>query len=233
MNDNFSIEVTVEDLKKKHVYVRCHTCNKDGQKVEIMASVRKHTKANCGHGHIVDSWEHYQVLKCGGCETLFFRTTEENSENMDFDYDHNGETITTLNVTEKLYPEMAAERNTIKEFHFLPEQLRAIYTEAAKALYSNQPVLAGIGIRAILETICKDKKSLGENLLEKIDGLKNQGVLSPNGALVLHKLRVLGNSSAHEVKPHSDDQLSLAFDVLDNLLLNVYVLEPQVAKIFS
>lgn len=231
MND-LSIEIAVEDLTKKHTYVRCHTCNKDGQKVEIMASVRKQTQCDCGNGHFVDSWEHYQILKCGGCETLFFRTTEANSEDIDFDYDHNGETITTYDVTERLYPEMAAERNTIKEFHLLPEQLRVIYAEAAKALYSNQPVLAGIGIRAILETICKDKKSPGANLVEKIDGLKNQGVLSPNGALVLHKLRVLGNKSAHEVKPHSADQLSLAFDVLDNLLLNVYVLEPQVAKIF-
>jgi hypothetical protein len=232
MNDDLSIEVILEDLKKKHVYVRCHTCNKDGQKAEIMSSVRKHTQADCGHGNWVDSWEHYQILKCGGCETVFFRTTESNTENMEFDYDQDGKTIATYNVTEKQYPEIAAERNTIKEFHLLPDQLRAIYTEAAKALYSNQPVLAGIGIRAILETICKDKNSPGGNLFEKIDGLKAQGVLSPNGAVVLHKLRVLGNSSAHEVKPHSDDQLSLAFDVLDNLLLNVYVLEPQVTKIF-
>lgn len=109
---------------------------------------------------------------------------------------------------------------------------RPIYTEAAKALYSNQPILAGVGIRAILETICKDKSAPGAKLYEKIDGLKNQGVLSPNGAVVLHKLRVLGNTSAHEVKPQSNDHLSLAFDVLDNLLMNVYILEPKVAEIF-
>jgi hypothetical protein len=232
-DDSVSVEVVLEELKEKHAYVRCNVCNMDGQKVDIVASVRKHSQYSDKSGHhVFDAWDHYQTLKCGGCETVFFRTTSANSEDVDFEYDHDGQAIGRYNVSERLYPETTAERNTIKEFHLLPPQLAAIYTEAAKALYSNQPVLAGIGIRAILETICKDKAAPGKNLYEQIDGLKNQGALSVNGALVLHKLRVLGNTSAHEVKPQSDDQLSLAFDVLDNLLMNVYVLEPQVAKIF-
>lgn len=233
MNENLSVEVTVQDSKDKHTYVRCHICNKDGQRVQIMASVQKHTQADIGGGNCIDFWKTSQILKCGGCETLFFRSVESNSEEVDYSYDHNGDTFATYSEVEKLYPEVSAERDLIKDFHLLPERLRAIYTEAAKALHSNQPVLAGIGIRAILETICKDKEAPGENLFQKIDGLKSQGVLSPNGALVLHKLRVLGNKSAHEVKPQNADQLSLAFDVLDNLLLNVYVLEPRVADVFE
>lgn len=232
MSDEKFLEVTVEASDNKHAYVRCHTCNKDGQKVQIMASVRKHGQENCGGNNYVDWWDHYQVLKCGGCETVFFRTTHANSEDVDFGYDQNGETVANYNVTENVYPEIDTERAGIEGFHLLPDQLQAIYVEAARALHANQPILAGIGIRAILETICKDKAAPGDDLFKKIDGLKTQGVLSPNGAIVLHKLRVLGNKAAHEVTPHSDDQLLLAFDVLDNLLLNVYVLEPQAATIF-
>jgi hypothetical protein len=66
----------------------------------------------------------------------------EKGKGVGYDHDHNGEIIGRYNVTEKLYPEMSVERNTIKEFHLLPDQLGAIYTEAAKALYSNQPVLS-------------------------------------------------------------------------------------------
>jgi hypothetical protein len=232
MSDGLFVEVTVEEVKKKHAYVRCQICNKDGQKVEVMASVQKHTQDGDDDGNFFDGWQHYQILKCGGCETVFFRVTSANSEDVDYGYDHKGDAVRHFNVTERLYPEAVAERNTIKDFQLIREQLASIYTEAAKALYSNQPVLAGIGIRAILETICKDKSAPGDNLYQKIDGLRNQGVLSPNGAVVLHKLRVLGNISAHEVVPQSDDQLSLAFDVLDNLLMNVYILEPKVSKIF-
>lgn len=232
MSDYKFVEIKVEDLQTRHAYVRCFTCNKDGQKVEILASISKNIQIAIEDCCPFESWARFQTLKCCGCETVFFRTTEENSEDIDYDNDYRGRTNVRYNVTEKQYPEMTADRKTITDFHLLPDQLRTIYVEAAKALHSNQPVLAGIGIRAILETICKDKMAPGRNLSEMIDGLKGQGVLSPNGALVLHKLRVLGNSAAHEVRPHSDDQLSLAFDVLDNLLLNVYVLEPQATKIF-
>jgi hypothetical protein len=85
-------------------------------------------------------------------------------------------------------------------------------------------ILTGIGIRAILETICKDKGTKGK-LVTQIGQLYTKGVLSKNGADLLHKLRILGNASAHDIKPHGTFQLSLALDVLDNLLLNVYVLE--------
>lgn len=197
-----------------------------------MCSVRKHGQEAFGGGHYLDWWSRYQVLKCGGCETVFFRTTHANSENVEYDYGPDGQTISTYNVTEKVYPEAAAEREPIQGFELLPGQLQAIYTEAARALYSNQPILAAIGSRAILETVCHDKAAPGDKLVHKIDGLKSQGVLSPNGAVVLPKLRVLGNQAAHQVKPHSDDQLSRAFDVLGNLLLNVYVLEPRAATIF-
>jgi hypothetical protein len=84
--------------------------------------------------------------------------------------------------------------------------------------------LAGIGIRAIVETVCKDKESSGRNLASKIDDLVTQGVLTRDGANILHKLRTLGNESAHEVTPHDNVQLGLALDVVDHLLTGVYIL---------
>lgn len=50
------------------------------------------------------------------------------------------------------------------------------------------------------------------------------GLLSVEGCDLLQKMRVLGNDAAHSVKPHTKEQLSVALDVVDNLLLNVYVL---------
>jgi hypothetical protein len=232
MSEEIFVEVKLEELTKRNARVRCQVCKKDSQSVEIIASVKKHVQAEVDRRLYVDWWDTYQTLKCGGCETVFFRVISSNSEDVDYDWDQDGNEVGRYNTVERFYPEIENLRDEINGFDLLPSHLAAVYTEAAKALNSNQPVLAGIGIRAILETICKDKCAPGSNLYEKIDGLKSQGVLSPNGAEVLHKLRVLGNTSAHEVKPQSSDQLLLAFDVLDNLLSNVYVLEPSVKKIF-
>jgi hypothetical protein len=59
------------------------------------------------------------------------------------------------------------------------------------------------------------------------------GVLTQDGADILHKLRTLGNDAAHEVKPHSLQELGLAFDVVDHLLLGVYILPDHAKKTFK
>jgi hypothetical protein len=57
--------------------------------------------------------------------------------------------------------------------------------------------------------------------------------LTKDGADILHKLRTLGNDAAHEVKPHSLQELGLAFDVVDYLLLGVFILPVNAKKTFK
>ncbi len=98
---------------------------------------------------------------------------------------------------------------------------------------NEQPVLAGIGIRALVERICKDKQAPGGNLVEKINDLVKLGVLTQDGATILHKIRTLGNDAAHEVKPHKPEQLRLALDVCEHLLQGVYLLPHHAKQTFQ
>lgn len=116
---------------------------------------------------------------------------------------------------------------------YLPANVRRIYDETLIALPSEAPVLAGIGLTALIETICKEKNATGPNLLAKIDSLVSSGILTPASAAILHKIRTLGNAAAHEVKPHSDRQLGLAMDILQHLLKDVYILRKQVESEFK
>ncbi|AYL84168.1 DUF4145 domain-containing protein [Pseudomonas syringae pv. actinidiae str. Shaanxi_M228] len=63
-----------------------------------------------------------------------------------------------------------------------------------------QPILAGLAVRILIEMICKNQSAGGKNLFAKIDDLKSKGVLTTSGAEILHKLRSMGNDSAHEAK---------------------------------
>lgn len=101
------------------------------------------------------------------------------------------------------------------------------------ALSNQAPVLTGIGLRALLETVCKEKNATGHDLLKKIDSLVSSGILTPASAAILHKIRALGNAAAHEVKPHSDKQLGLAMDIVQHLLKDVYILPKQVGSEFE
>jgi hypothetical protein len=57
------------------------------------------------------------------------------------------------------------------------------------------------------------------------------GVLTNDGATILHSLRNMGNDAAHEVKPHREEELKVAFDVVENLLESVYLLPLKAKKL--
>jgi hypothetical protein len=111
--------------------------------------------------------------------------------------------------------------------------VRGIYKETIQALSNNSPVLAGIGLRALIETICKEKNAEGRNLFLKIDDLVAKQILTPTGSTILHKIRTLGNDAAHEVKPHSEKQLGLAMDVVEHILNDVYIIPSKVESEFG
>lgn len=169
-------------------------------------------------------WDNeYQIIQCQGCETIMFRQTHMNSEDMEYRQGPGG--VQSEYVTyEDYYPNPEKSRTGLSDDHLLPEKLKRIYNETLSALNANNSVLAGIGLRAIIETVCKDQSATGHKLYSQIDSLVVQSVLTKEGADILHKLRVLGNEAAHEVKPHSNVHLGLAFDVVDHLLQGVYIL---------
>jgi hypothetical protein len=89
---------------------------------------------------------------------------------------------------------------------------------------NNQPVLAGIGIRALVEAVCAEEKANGRTLEKRIDDLAAKNVLTVTAAATLHRTRVFGNAAAHEVAPPNDEQLEAAMEVAEQLLMNIYIL---------
>jgi hypothetical protein len=94
-------------------------------------------------------------------------------------------------------------------------------------------VLTGIGIRAIVETVCREKNSPGGNLAAQIGGLVTLNLITQNEANILHDLRFMGNKAAHEVREHSSQDLNLAFDIIEHLLKTVYILPEQARQLPS
>ena len=211
--------------ENRRIKIKCLTCCIDTNH-QILCS------ANINNIGETDYWvaDDYQILQCLGCESICFRHEHET-----FDDDHievspgNYQTMNLVSV----YPNTESKRNFINERDALPHRILRIYEETLKALNENQNILCGIGIRAILETICKDRNAQGADLYKKIDDLLNQQVLTIDGASILHKLRTLGNAAAHEVKPHSIRQLNVAIDVIEHLLEDIYILPDRIKEVFK
>ena len=172
----------------------------------------------------------YQIVQCLGCKAISFRSASSNSE----DCYQISEDEVEHEVDETLYPSRIEGRKGLgDETRYLPSSVRQIYDETLLALSNQAPILAGIGLRALLETVCKEKQAVGSDLLKKIDNLVTTGILTPASAAILHKIRTLGNAAAHEVKPHSEKQLGLAMEISEHLLKDVYVLPRQVESEFD
>ena len=174
------------------------------------------------YGNFSFSWtENYQIIQCLGCKALSFRLSKTNSE--DYAEDQDGELFEV--EEESLYPARLEGIKHLKaDLIYLPHQIRSIYEETIKALANQQPILTGIGLRALIESLCKDNNAEGKTLLTKIDDLVKLQVLTPADASILHSIRTLGNNAAHEAMPHRESQLQLAMTIVENLLRSVYIL---------
>lgn len=177
-----------------------------------------------------DWYTGHQLIQCLGCKSISYRIVSSNSE----EYFHTDSGDIVYEESEKLYPpRITGVKGLGDEAVYLPQKVRQIYEETLTALSVNAPVLAAIGLRALVETVCKEKEAEGGDLFKKIDSLVEKRVLTPVGATILHKIRTIGNAAAHEVKPHSERQLSLALDIVEHLLKDVFILPKQVEVEFE
>lgn len=169
----------------------------------------------------------YYIVECGGCKTVSF--CEESSNSEDIDYNLDGEPEHT--VTQKVYPSRVAGRSLLADLQLIPHGVAGIYTQTHEAIAGKLSILAGIGLRAIVEAVCKEKGVKGRDLTSRIDGLVGEGVITKSGAEILHSIRLMGNDSAHEVKANTDDELTTALEVVEHLLLGVYVIPSKASKL--
>lgn len=166
----------------------------------------------------VNSYEHFQIIQCQGCRNFSFCKVSKLP-----DFEAETKTSPRLKTRRDLYPPRVPGHKLIAE-SLLPDPVSRVYAETYKALCNEQLVLAGIGIRALIEAVCQERKAAGKTLEQKIDGLVSLNLLTVDSAKFLHNLRVLGNQAAHKVKPHSEEKLSAAMKIIEHLLEAVYII---------
>jgi hypothetical protein len=191
---------------------------------------------NCGGGfrnheiiqsHI-ESWrdpegmsfgsETYEIIKCLGCDTVRFRTFSTSDDR----YDPNSEEMIPHDF--RIFPDSPPDERRPEDYELFPDDVAKMYLETIKCLNSGANTLAGGGLRAIVEAICKDKAISKKNLKDKIDELVTQGFLAKNQADLLHEERYLGNSALHEMKTPTKRDLDDGLKIVEGLMNTIYVL---------
>lgn len=210
--------------KEQHDFP-CSDCNNETNH-SIVAAYHFEWSQDFGR-HDAQGYTTYQIIQCLGCQGVSFRQVSGDSE----DYEHDDEGL-IYNETIIYYPNRSLGLKEI-ETHLLPFNVQNIYRETKLAIENEQNILAGIGIRGLIETVCSDLDALGKNLLEKIEWLHAHSIVTKEGSETLHKLRVIGNEAAHKVKAHTKPQLLLALQIIEHMLEGTYIIPPKVTTVFK
>lgn len=205
--------------------VFCNCCRRETRHRRVWQSKREDIEElgeAYGGGQFVESWV-FITWVCLGCETV---ALEERYTN---DGMHDEERDVIWSST--FHP--SRERFKLRKKHFqnLPPHLDRIYNEALLSLNAEAWLLSAVGLRALIEGVCKNKKVKGPNLKVSIDGLSE--ILPPNIVKNLHSFRFMGNSAVHELTPPTPEELRLALDICEDLLNYLYELDYKSARLGS
>lgn len=208
-------KITVKKVKDENRKIACSRCNRKTNH-KVLTIVEHYWDAS---GEI-QGYDYYETISCLGCEEISFRLASTNSDDMG--QDENGKYFHP--ETEEIFPQRLIGRSPLDDQYLLPLKIRQIYKETHSALSSKLKILAGVGIGALIESVCLEEQARGSNLKEKIEDLVKNGVLTKKNADILHETRFLRNRSAHEIEAATDKELSVAFDIIENLLQTVYII---------
>lgn len=164
------------------------------------------------------------ICQCQGCDSVTYRLEDYFSEN--YSYTHRGEVELVPEI--EIYPSRLPERKKLDGYQHAPRNIVTIYNETYSALCNTNKVLSGIGIRAIIEAVCKAVGASGPTLQKKIDKLHEGSHITENERDYLHDLRFMGNDAAHEIKAHDMDDLLAALEIAEHLIKRIYIL-PKIA----
>lgn len=221
MESEITEKITQNKTNDKIYKLSCKKC--DGKtNHKVLSSVENHWFL----GDFIQGIDKFEIASCCGCGDISFRFSSTNTEDIICD----GETGETEYVeTEELYPNRVVGRRQVSETYFLPNLILKIYKETQGALSGKFNILASIGIRALVEAICKNCNAMGNNLEDKINNLVTIGILTKANADVLHETRILGNRAVHEMTAPNPEDLNIAMDIVGSLLKTVYII-PEKAK---
>lgn len=190
----------------------CNECQRDSN--QIILSVFTSGSPLPDKKYITYYAEHC-TIQCQGCDTISYLTysmspgfqeTEFKSEFPEQDHSPFGD-----------YEYLSDD-----ECYALPTFIYNLYKEVIVALENDAPILAGIGMRTLVEAVCLHQEISGKDLNTKINNLQVKGFISVKDLPLIHKLRMVGNVSAHQVKKFTDSQLDYALKAVNHLLKCVY-----------
>lgn len=165
----------------------------------------------------------FRLWFCAGCDAC----TMEDYYTADYMFSQVGDGEFSQEYASIYHPKPAVGFRPDKQFDKLPPKLRKLYDEVIRAHNDKLHLLCSAGLRGLIEGICADKNISGRDLEKKIDGMT--AVLPTHIVENLHGFRFIGNDAVHKLEAPAEFELTLALDVIEDILNFLYALDYKVS----
>jgi hypothetical protein len=164
--------------------------------------------------------EHYEFLKCCGCEGVTLRHTNWFSEHLD----ENGNPVPTIYYYPpaifRPYPSWFNKLYSTRDTVYLKDLLQEIYI----GLQNNTQRIATMGIRALLEFIMIQKVGDKGSFSKNLDEFQSKGHISHIQKNVLSTVLEAGHATMHRSYSPSQEDLSTCMDIAESVIQTIYIL---------
>lgn len=209
-------------MENKDIKVLCERCQLETNH-EVLCSKNRYEVAE-GDDSIWET-ETFMIVKCRGCDNIHMVRKYVFSED-EIEYPDGG-----YGPEEHIdvYPVPKIGFNRLNNKYEIPTPLRNIYEQTCNSIAVHDYILAGIGLRAIVEAICLMEHIKGK-LNKQITTLAKNGIISKNDVEKLHAIRFLGNDAAHKIESPTKRQIEIAIKIIENMLDNKYCMVNEIYK---
>lgn len=198
---------------QKTTWTPCALCDRDTIHTIL------HSETESEYEYRVDI--SYEIAECCGCKNKSFRKViyyiEEAYQTEENEWEVPEDVYT--------YPSILKGHKSLKEISLAPSIVQEIYKQSISAIKEGSDILAGIGLRATIESICNEQNIKGRTLENRIDNLAKGGLISVKDSERLHAIRFMGNDAAHEITATDQKSLIIALRIIEHLIINLYILD--------
>ncbi len=171
-------------------------------------------------------YEVFQIVKCRGCDSVAFLLSEQAP------WDPEPEIYRRYPpAIARRAPKWVGKYKGDRGQHGVPELVCDLMREVYEAVNNDSRRLVAMGVRTVLDIVFVDKvKDIG-GFKAKLLELQKAGYLSLRQAGSLDTVLEVGHAAIHRAWEPTENDISTALDITENLIEDLYLHEPAAAHL--
>ncbi|MBD8107909.1 DUF4145 domain-containing protein [Erwinia persicina] len=175
----------------------------------------------------------YRLLQCKGCDTVFYHSKSWDSEDFDYDYDDEGQTVITSNYRYETYPRSLEHRpQWIEDIAAIDYQLYLLLNEVYQAYNNESYILASIGLRTAFDRTSQVLNILPTlSLGKKVEKLAEDGYIGETEKSQLLIVTNAGNAAAHRAWSPTKSEFKSLLTITEDFIRRSVLRDDSIIKI--